>query len=127
MAKKYSFSVLALAMVALCGCTSITNLTPTRYPRSENGYYRVEAEWKSNQQAIREDSFQPQVVVGLDKYPMRAVGLVEDRWEAYVPVPSTQNEAVYHFQFDYLKNAFPQAKPDSKQSPDYTLMIVEKK
>ena len=127
MAKKYSFLVVGLAVVALCGCSSITNLTPTRYPRNEKGYYRVEAEWKSNQQTIREDSFQPQVVIGFDKYPMRPVGLVQDRWEAYVPVPPTQNEAVYHFQFDYLKNALHQPKADSKQSPDYTLMIVEKK
>jgi hypothetical protein len=127
MAKKYSFSVLALSLVALCGCSSITNLTPTRYARSENGFYRVEAEWKSNQQVIREDSFRPLVIIGFNKYPMRPVALVRDRWEAYIPVPATQKEAVYHYQFDYLKNAFPQPEADSKQSAEYTLKIVEKK
>ena len=127
MAKKSLFLVLALSMAALCGCSSITNLTPTRYPRSETGYYRVEAEWRSNQQTVRGDSFQPQVVVGFDKYPMRAVPMVQDRWEAYVPGKPSQNEIVYHFQFDYLKNAFSQPQPDSKQSAEYTLKIVEKK
>src|SRR5271154_5845826 len=106
MVKKCSFTILAAALLGLCGCSSITNLTPSRYPRSENGYYRVEAEWKSNQQTIRQDSFQPQVVVGMEKYPMKPVALVQDRWEAYVPVPATQDEAVFHYQFDYLKNGF---------------------
>jgi hypothetical protein len=127
MVKKSSFPVLILALLAFCGCSSITNLSPAHYPRSENGYYRVEASWKSNQQTIREDSFQPQVVVGLQKYPMHPVALVQDRWEAYIPVPATQSEAVYHYQFDYLKNAFHRPQPDSKQSAEYTLKIVEKK
>jgi len=127
MVKKCSFTILAAALLGLCGCSSITNLTPSRYTRSENGYYRVEAEWKSNEQAIRSDSFEPQVVIGLDKYPMHAVGLVEDRWEAYIPIPPSQEETVYHYQFDYLKNAFRQPKPDSKQSAEYTLKIVDKR
>jgi hypothetical protein len=127
MVKKCSFLAFALSLAALCGCSSITNLTPSRYARSENGYYRVEAEWRSNQQAIRGDSFQPQVVVGFDKYPMRAIPMVRDRWEAYIPAKADQNEIVFHYQFDYLKNAFHQPEPDSKQSSEYSLKIVEKK
>ncbi|HWD20807.1 MAG TPA: hypothetical protein VHB20_16180 [Verrucomicrobiae bacterium] len=119
--------MLMLAALALSGCSSITNLTPTRLPRSENGFYRVEAKWKSNVQAVREDSFKPEVVVGLEKYPMRPVPVVEDRWEAYIPVPADEAAVVYHYQFDFMKNGFRQARPESKKSADYTLKIVPKK
>ena len=127
MAKKSWFFALTLVAAALCGCSSITNLTPSRYARAGNGYYRVEAEWKSDQQAIRSDSFEPQVVIGFDKYPMRSIPLVKDRWEAYIPTKPGQNEIVYHYQFDYLKNGFHEPEPDSKQSAEYTLKIVDRK
>jgi len=121
------FLILSAAAVALCGCSSITNLTPSRYARSENGYYRVEASWRSRQEAVRLDSFQPEVVVGLEKYPMQPVPLVKERWEAYIPAPQSCNEVVYHYQFDYELNGFRHHKPDSKKSAEYTLKIVEKK
>src|ERR1700722_12502090 len=101
MAKRSLFPFLALAAAALlCGCSWITNLTPSRYPRSENGFYRVEAQWNSNREDIRSESFQPQVVIGLNKYPMKPVPLVQDRWEAYVPAAAGEQEVVYHYRFD---------------------------
>lgn len=128
MVKRSVFSFLALAAAALlCGCSSIANMTPSRYPRSENGYYRVEAQWNSNSEAIRGNSFQPTVVVGLTNYPMTRVPLVQDRWEAYIPAPAGENEIVYHFRFDYTMNGFYHPKQGSADSPDYTLKIVDKK
>jgi uncharacterized protein YceK len=118
---------LLLLPVLLAGCTSITNLTPSQYTRDPSGYYRVEAEWKSNRRAIRPGSFQPLVVIGFDTFPMRPVSVVHDRWEAYIPVPADKYFVLYRYKFDYQVDAVSKPRPDSLMSPEYTLKIREKK
>jgi uncharacterized protein YceK len=118
---------LLLLPILLAGCTSITNLTPSQYPRDPNGYYRVEAEWKSNRETIVPYSFQPLVVIGFDTFPMRPVPVVQDRWEAFIPVPAARDFVLYRYKFDYMVNAISRPHPDSLMSPEYTLKIVEKK
>jgi hypothetical protein len=128
MAKRCILPFLAAAAAALlAGCSSVGNLTPSRYPRTENGFYRVEAQWNSNSEAIRANSFRPEVVVGLKTYPMQPVPLVQDRWEAYIPVEPGEKEIVYHFRFDYVENGFYHPKQGSADSPDYTLKIGDRK
>lgn len=107
----------------LAGCSSITNLTPTEYPRSANGYYRVEAMWKSNRAVIRPDSFKPLVVVDMQNYPMRPVPLVQDRWEAFIPVRAGETYVHYHYKFDFMDDAFSKPKGDSLMSASYTLNV----
>jgi len=115
---------LFLLPVLLAGCSSITNLTPTEYPRSANGYYRVEAMWKSNRAVIRPDSFKPLVVVDMQTYPMRPVPLVQDRWEAFIPVPAGESYIHYHYKFDFVDDAFSsKPKADSLMSGSYTLSV----
>jgi hypothetical protein len=123
---KKIFSLLLLP-VLLAGCTSITNLSPSQFPRDPSGLYRVEAAWKSNRQAVLPDSFQPVVVIGFDTYPMRPVPVVVDRWEALIPVPADKNFVLYRFKFDYDVNSISQPHADSLMSPEYTLKITEKK
>jgi uncharacterized protein YceK len=118
--------VLSLLMlsVLLTGCTSITNLTPSRYPRDASGYYRVEAEWYSNREAVREDSFKPLVIVdGTQTFPMEKVPLVEDRWQAFIPVAADKDMVLYRYKFDFLDNAIGGPKPNSMLSRDYELRI----
>ncbi len=123
---KKIFCLLLLPML-LAGCTSITNLTPSQYPRDPSGFYRVEAEWKSSRQAILPDSFQPLVMIGFNTFPMRPVPVVQDRWEAYVPVPADKDFVLYRYKFDFLVNSISKPHPDSLMSPEYTLMVSEKK
>ena len=118
---------LLLLPVLLAGCTSITNLTPSQYPRDPSGFYRVEAEWKSSRQAIQPDSFQPLVMIGFDTFPMRPVSVVQDRWEALIPVPADKDFVLYRYKFDYVVNAISKPHPDSLMSAEYTLKIGEKK
>ena len=118
---------LLLLPVLLAGCTSITNLTPSQYPRDPSGSYRVEAQWKSNRQAIRPDSFQPLVIIGFATIPMRPVPVVQDRWEAFIPVPADKDFVLYRYKFDYVVNAISKPHPDSLMSAEYTLKIGEKK
>ncbi len=123
---KKIFCLLLLPML-LAGCTSITNLTPSQSPRDPSGFYRVEAEWKSSRQAILPDSFQPLVMIGFNTFPMRPVPVVQDRWEAYVPVPADKDFVLYRYKFDFLVNSISKPHPDSLMSPEYTLKVSEKK
>ncbi len=122
---KKIFALLLLPAL-LTGCSSIINLTPSVYPRDSSGVYRLEAEWISNRQAIRADSFKPLVLVNSDTYTMKPVPMVLDRWEAMVPVPADKDAIHYHFKFDFMVNAISQPHPDSLMSPEYQLKIVGK-
>lgn len=125
--RKIFLSFLALAPIILAGCSSITNLTPSKYQRTATGFYPVEAAWQSRQRTIRDESMKPVVMVGNDVYEMRRVPRVENRWETMVPVPPNKDVIRYQFKFDYMVNAIPRAVPDSKLSPEYKLEIVDKK
>jgi hypothetical protein len=119
-----TFFALLMLPVLLTGCTSITNLTPSHYPRDPSGFYRVEAEWYSNRQAVREDSFKPLVVInGVDTVPMQPVPLVGDRWQAYIQVPADKDMVLYHYKFDFLDNALGGPRPNSFMSREYELRI----
>ena len=123
MSKINKLCLLLLLPVVLAGCSSITNLTPTQYPRSASGYYRVEAMWKSNQRVIQPDSFKPLVVVDLQIYPMQPVPLVQDRWEAYVPVPADKDFVRFQYKFDFMEFAFGKPHWDSLKSAEYQLQV----
>jgi hypothetical protein len=118
---------LFLLPLLLAGCTSITNLTPSQYNRDASGTYRVEAAWKSRRSTINPTSFQPVVVVGFDTYPMRPVPVVQDRWEALIPVPPDKESILYRYKFDYEVYAVSRTHADSLMSPEYSLKIRDKK
>ncbi len=120
---KKIFGLLMLSAL-LTGCTSITNLAPTQYPRNPSGYYRVEAQWTTQRAVVRPDSIKPLVVVNnVDNYPMQPVPLVSDRWQAFIPVPADKDMVLYHYKFDFLDDAFGGPRPNSFMSRDYVLQI----
>jgi hypothetical protein len=114
-------------VLLLAGCsTTFTRVTPLEQPRNANNLYPVEVIFNSNQQAIRWDSLKPFVLVNGDLYPLRPVPVVPNRWEGFVPVPPTANEATYRFKFDYLYNKVgSEPQPSSAFSPQYNLKIVD--
>jgi hypothetical protein len=117
---------LLLLPVLLAGCSSITNLTPSQYHRDPSGFYRVEAAWTSRRSAIIPDSFQPLVVIGFNTYPMRPVPIVEDRWEAFIPVPVDTNSVLYRYKFDFKVDAIGKPHWDSLMSSEYSLKVTDK-
>jgi hypothetical protein len=108
------------------GCSTITNLTPSQQARNTAGLYPVEAAWSSREQAIRPQSFRPVVMVGEQTFPMQRTSLLKNRWEALIPVPSTQPSSLYRFKFDYEVDAFMQPRAESVLSREYQLKIVDK-
>jgi uncharacterized protein YceK len=124
MSKINKLCFLLLLPAVLAGCSSITNLTPTQYPRDASGYYRVEAMWQSRKAVIEPGTFKPLVVVEFQTYPMRPVPLVEDRWEAFIPVPADKDFIRYHYKFDFMEDAFGnKPKADSLMSAPYQFNI----
>jgi len=124
MSKINKLCFLLLLPAVLAGCSSITNLTPSQYPRAGSGYYRVEAMWRSNRAVIRPGSFKPLVVVEFQTYPMQPVPLVKDRWEAYIPVPADKDFVRFHYKFDFMDDSFSKKpKADSLNSAPYQLSI----
>ena len=109
----------------LAGCTTISNLTPSQYPRTADSRYRLEASWRTSQQSIRPESIKPTVVIGFNSYEMHPIPLVEDRWEAFVPVPADTDVIYFRYKFDFMKNSFGgKPRPDSLMSSEYKLRIT---
>jgi hypothetical protein len=117
-----------LPVLLLAGCsTTFTRLTPLEQPRNANNLYPVEVQFNSSQQSLRWDSLKPYVLVNGELYPLRAEGLVQNRWEGFVPVPAGANSVGYRFKFDYLYNNFnTPPKPNSAWSPEYKLQIIDR-
>lgn len=123
MSKIKKFCLLSLVPALLAGCSSITNLTPSEVSRDASGYYHVEAMWQTKRAVVRPGSFKPLVIVDMQAYPMQPVPLVQDRWEAFIPIPSDKDYVHYHYKFDFMDDSFGKPKPDSLMSPSYTLSI----
>ncbi len=108
------------------GCAAtFTNLTPKQQARNSNNFYPVEVALASRQQTLQWNSINPQVVVGMESYPMRPTQLMTNRWEGLVPVPPGTNVVHYHYKFDFQTTGFGKAIPDSAASPEYTLRILD--
>ncbi len=120
MIKKFFF---VFTPLLLAGCSTITNLTPAKQERNTTGLYPIEMAWHSREQAIRQKSMNPQVMIGLDSYEMKPTPLVKNRWETLVPVPAGKNTLHYRFKVDYEYNAIPEPRKNSKMSPEYELQI----
>lgn len=119
--------MLGLAMAGCTTTTSVTNLTPKREFRNENGFYPIEAAFHSSQQSLRWETVKPEVIIEKDVYPMRFTPLMTNRWETLIPVPPGNNVVYYRFKFDYKYNAFgAPPQPDSTLSPIYRLQIIDK-
>ena len=76
-----SFCLLFLVLTG-CATSTIVNLTPPSLPKSEDGLYRFEASWESNQRSILEESLQAFVVLDGVQYPMEPVSVADHRWSA---------------------------------------------
>lgn len=117
---------LVLLPLMLAGCsTTFTNLTSLQQPRNAANLYTVEVALTTRQQTLQWETIQPQVLVGKAAYPMHATPLMNNRWEALIPVPAGKNEVRYQYKFDFQYNAFGPRKEDSARSPAYRLRIVE--
>lgn len=108
------------------GCSSITNLTPSKLPRNPNGLYPFEVAWQSEQQSLRKESIRAFVIMDFESYPMQPTQVVKNRWETLVPIPAGKRSASYRYKFDYDYNSIPVPQKESMLSPPYQLEITDK-
>jgi uncharacterized protein YceK len=117
----------ALAALLFAGCSSITNLTPSQTGRSPDGFYPIEAQWRTRDQSLKTSTLEGHVVVGNESYPMKRTPFVKDRWEAFIPVDPGDSIVHYFFKFDFENKRFPQLQKNSLLSDEYTLKILKGK
>ncbi len=120
--------ILPLVFVPLLmgGCAAtFTNLTPKQQTRNANNLYPVEVAFNSQQQTLRWDSIRAQIIVGTQLFQMRPTSLMTNRFEGLVPVPAGTSVVHYHYQFDFLQNAFGPAVLGGATSGDYTLRVLD--
>jgi hypothetical protein len=123
--KTFSITLLAIAFVG-CASSIITNLTPSTLPRDATGLYHIEMEMDTSQQTLRVDSITPMVVVGAENYAMKPTLKMNNRWEAFVPIPASVKNITYYFKVNYLYNRFGKPGQGSKLSPEFALAITDK-
>jgi hypothetical protein len=120
------FKSLLLSLPVLlvsCATTSITNLTPTSYPRNPTGQYMVEMQINTTETTFLPSSVTPLVVVGFENYPMRPTKKTANRWEGLVPIPANKDAISYHFKVDYEYQKFGKTGKGSLLSPEYGLNV----
>jgi hypothetical protein len=119
--------LVALLGVVFTGCTTptITNLTPSRLPRKDNGQYPFSVEYYSRQETVIKDSMKAYVIVGADRYPMQRTPMLTNRWETLVPIPKDQSVLTYRYRFDYQYRTIPDRHSESKESTYYQLYLLD--
>jgi hypothetical protein len=124
--KRFLPLLLLPLLMAGCATTTVTNLTPSRLPRKDNGQYSFAVELASRQQNLIKDSIKAYVIVGLDQYPMQRTQMLTNQWETLVPVPADKQIVTYRYKFDYEYQGFPARQVDSKLSKYYQLYLLDK-
>ena len=124
--KRFLPLLLLPLLMAGCATTTVTNLTPSRLPRKDNGQYSFAVELASRQQNLIKDSIKAYVIVGLEQYPMQRTQMLTNQWETLVPVPADKQIVTYRYKFDYEYQGFPARHLDSKLSKYYQLYLLDK-
>ena len=119
-------SFLLLSACLFSGCSSLTNLTPSRQVRSPQGLYPFEVSFENKQQTLRPESLKAYVILGYDSFPMEPTRVVKNRWEATVPIPADVKYITYRYKFDFEYYGLGKSKKDSKLTPSYELKIVDR-
>ncbi len=118
--------LLLLLLPVGCVTNTITNLTPRQLSRNANGLYLFEVALDSNQQTLRDETIQAQVLIGMNSYPMEPVLMLKNRWEALVPHAATNRIVNFQFKLNYTYNRFGSPGTASILSQSYSVEIIDK-
>ena len=128
MTKALRVAWLVVVTAVLAGCATmtvntITNLTPSRLPRKDNGQYMFSVAFDTRQRTIIQESIQAMVIIGGREYTMERTPLVPSRWETLIPVPDEQQLVNYRYRFKYDYKAIPDIRSMVIDSKDYQLQF----
>ena len=100
----------------------VTNLTPTRYPRTPTGIYTVTMEFTSNETALKHETIKAEVQVAGHNatYPMKRLpgSVLTNRWEAAIgPLKPAETNLFYRIKVSWKSEGIPEPRPNSLLEP----------
>jgi hypothetical protein len=93
----------ALALAALCGCTTVTltNLTPSSLPENPSGIYTFTLRVTPKSSAVSTASIAPHIVVGAESHDMKKSDISPEIFEFDYKLPAYQSDIGYYYLVDY--------------------------
>jgi hypothetical protein len=125
MTKSLAGLLLLIVLLAGAGCSTVTNLTPSRQKREASGLYPFAVDFGTHRREIQKETLTPYVALGNELYPMEKSPGPYNRWETFVPIPADKKVVHYRYKFDYRFNTIPEPKPSSRLSDTYQLEIID--
>ena len=125
--RSWAAGSLALLTFAGCSTTSVSNFTPRTVPPVPTRTYPFEASWDSMRRGVKAADVQAWVVIDGQLYPMTPVPKAHNRWEAAIPVADGRVYVPYKYRFDFKVPGIRSKSQESVWSPEYRLVIPEKK
>jgi hypothetical protein len=106
----------AVALAALCGCTTVTltNLTPSSLPENPSGIYTFTLRVTPKSSAVDDASIAPHIVVGAESHDMKKSDVSSQIYEYDYRLPPQQNAIGYYYLVDYT--AENNGSSDSRQA-----------
>jgi hypothetical protein len=92
-----------LALLALCGCTTVklTNLTPSSLPENPSGIYTFTLRVATTSNSVSQASIAPHIVVGAESHDMVKSDVSPQIFEFDYKLPAFQNDIGYYYVVDY--------------------------
>src|ERR1019366_4068901 len=93
----------AVALAALCGCTTValTNMTPSSLPENPSGIYTFTLRVAPKSASVIPDSITPRIVVGGQSHDMRRSEVSTEIYEYDYRLPAYQNDIAYYYLVSY--------------------------
>jgi hypothetical protein len=96
----------ALALAALCGCTTValTNLTPSSLPANPSGIYTFTLRVTPKSATVVPDSITPRIVVGAESHDMKRSDVSTEIYEYDYKLPAYQDQIGFYYLVSYDQN-----------------------
>ena len=93
----------AVALAALCGCTTValTNMTPSSLPENPSGIYTFTLRVAPKSASVIPDSITPHIVVAAQSHDMRRSDVSTEIYEYDYRLPAYQNDIAYYYLVSY--------------------------
>jgi len=93
----------AVALAALCGCTTValTNLTPSSLPENPSGIYTFTLRVVPMSASVIPDSVTPRIVVGAQSHDMKRSDVSTELYEFDYRLPPYQSDIGYYYLVSY--------------------------
>ena len=123
--------LLVVAALFLAGCgPTLVNQTPSQLEQNPSGLYRITLDVRTSDGDIRDDSFEPRIVIDGSERPMEVAKHGRNVYEYDYEMPPGQAVARYYFVVDYDvardSTREPERERRTKQSELHELRLINR-